>query len=219
VSGLALVAGALVRPIAFIYAFLLWTFVIALPVTTTPGVEVSSGAILAPAMLVQVRDIALSAMMFVLLGLGAGIWSVDRWWSGGAAATPADRGDVHALLLRLALGVPLVVGGASAGMDHFVTFDAPSGLLIALGALALGGVAARWTGLAIALLILTYMAGRLDLAASLIANLNAIKREIALVAAALVLAHGGAGSLYRIDRMARDLARRIRVRATAPGAT
>ena len=66
-SGLALVAGLLVRPLALIYAFLLWTFVFSLPVVTTPGVETTVSTYTSPAMFVQMRDIALSGFMLSLI--------------------------------------------------------------------------------------------------------------------------------------------------------
>jgi|OM-RGC.v1.029007504 hypothetical protein len=37
VSGLLLIVGLVVRPLSLAYAFLLWSFVVALPVMTAPG--------------------------------------------------------------------------------------------------------------------------------------------------------------------------------------
>lgn len=76
-SGVALVAGFLVRPLALFYGFLLWSFVIALPTHTVPGVGIETKTYMAPAILVQIRDITLSGLMFVLYNLGAGARSLD----------------------------------------------------------------------------------------------------------------------------------------------
>ena len=56
ISGVALLVGFLVRPLALLYGFLLWTFVFSLPVVLTPGVAVAEKTYLAPALLVQIRQ-------------------------------------------------------------------------------------------------------------------------------------------------------------------
>ncbi|WP_299729287.1 DoxX family membrane protein [uncultured Endozoicomonas sp.] len=75
VSGFFLIVGFMVRPLALFYGFLLWSFVVALPVHTVPGVEVDVKTYTSPAIFVQIRDITLSGMMFVLFNLGAGVRS------------------------------------------------------------------------------------------------------------------------------------------------
>lgn len=71
VAGLMLIVGLAVRPLAIIWGLLLWTFVMALPVTTTPGVDSAVKTFTAPAMLIQARDIALSGLFFALYNLSA----------------------------------------------------------------------------------------------------------------------------------------------------
>ena len=85
ISGVALLAGFLVRPLALLYGFLLWTFVFSLPVVLTPGVAVAEKTYLAPALLVQIRDITLSGLMFILFNLGSGAYSLDDRLMGSAA--------------------------------------------------------------------------------------------------------------------------------------
>ena len=103
------------------------------------------------------------------------------------------------LLLRLSLALPLLVGGAFAGLDHIQSFAATPWLLVPLGVLiaaGAGGVSGRAASLATALVMLWFMATRVSLDATLIANLNAFKREFALLAAAGVLAYAGGGARF-----------------------
>ncbi len=198
-SGLALVAGWLVRPIALIYAFLLWTFVIALPVVTTPDVAVAVKTYQAPALLVQIRDVGLSGMMIVLFNLGAGARSVDRWIAGDTVNTPgAARWNHLGLLLRLSVAAPFIVGGFFAGLPNIQSFATVSWLLVGIGVLIAAGIQVRVLGMAAAAVMLWYMATKISMDASILANLNSFKREIAFVAAGLVLAHAGGGRLFAV---------------------
>ena len=213
VSGLALLAGLLVRPLAFVYAFLLWTFVIALPVVTTPEVAVDVKTYQAPAMLVQIRDIGLSGMMFVLFNLGCGIRSLDARRPGAVGPVqPGVNWDHLGLLLRLSVAAPLIVGGLFAGMSNILSFATASWLLAGTGILMAAGVRVREMGLVVAGIMLWYMASKISLDQSVLANLNAFKREFAFLAGGLVLAHAGGGRLYT----AASAWRRITGRRSAP---
>ena len=197
-SGIALIAGLLVRPLALVWGLLLWTFVIAIPVVTAPGVEVAVPTYTSPALLVQARDVALSGMMFALFNLGAGSASLDARLFGSPRVRATDWNNLG-LLLRLSLALPLLVGGAFAGLDHIQSFAATPWLLVSLGVLiaaGAGGVSGRAASLATALVMLWFMATRVSLDATLIANLNAFKREFALLAAAGVLAYAGGGARF-----------------------
>ena len=206
VTGVMLLAGLLVRPVALIYAFLLWTFVIALPVVTTNGVDPGVKTYMAPAMLVQVRDIALSGFMFVLYGLGSGIRSVDVRIFGGDALKPVISWDVASLLLRLSLAVVLIVGGLFAGMPNIKTFIEPGLLLVVAGlALLWGGQVTRYAAGVVCAVLLVYMLGKLGLDKGLIGNLNAVKRELALFAGAFVLAARACGQTWTVGDVARRL--------------
>ena len=217
VSGLALMAGFLVRPIAFIYAFLLWTFVIALPVVTTPDVAVGVKTYEAPAIFVQIRDIALSGMMLVLFNLGSGARSVDGLVFGGRnGAEPKVSWEHFGLLLRLSIAAPLIVGGFFAGMHSIQSFATASWLLAGTGILIAAGVRVRELGLVVAAIMLWYAASKYSFDKSLLANLNGFKREFAFFAGGLVLAHAGGGRLYTVASTWRRFTAR---RSASDGAT
>lgn len=201
-SGLALLAGLLVRPLALLYAFLLWTFVFSLPVVLTPGVAVSETTYLAPALFVQVRDITLSGLMFMLFNLGPGRWSLDERLMGPTVQGTRVSWDHLGLLLRLSLAVTLLVAGFFAGLSNIKDFGMPAVVLIAAGvAMLVEGRAARVAGGVLIAMMVIYMAGKLSFDKSLIANLNAIKREFALVAAGLVLALRGGGDHFTLPAL------------------
>ncbi len=141
--GFALLAGVFVRAVSFIFAFLLWTFVIALPVVTAPGAEIQVSTYLSPALLVQIRDIGLSGMFFILLNLGSGAFSIDqRFFGRGAAPAEADW-NVYGLLLRLSVAVVFIVGGFFAGYDHIKTFIDLPVLMVLIGVVLASGHATR----------------------------------------------------------------------------
>lgn len=208
VSGLMLIAGLAVRPLALLYGFLLWTFVIALPVTTSPGVVTDDPTYTSPAALVQIRDIALSGMMFVLFNLGPGAYAADRIGAGSAPdAVTGGRWDALGLLLRLSVASVFIVAGAFNGFHKIPTFDSSSWVLLPIGLALAAGIGVRLAAAAAVAVLVWYMVGRLDFDASLIVNLNAIKREFALVAAGGILAFSGGGRLFTATaawRSARD---------------
>jgi len=196
-SGLALLAGFLVGPLALIYGFLLWTFVFSLPVVTTPGVEVTVKTYTSPALLVQIRDVALSGLMFVLFNLGSGRFSVDALRSKKQGPRlDSVNWDAFALLTRLSLAAPLLVGGFFAGMSNIQSFSVYPWLLVILGLLLVAGVGVRAVAIAVALAMLWFMVGKFSIDKTLIANLNGFKREFALLAASLVLIVYGGGNKF-----------------------
>lgn len=196
VSGVALIAGFAVRPLSLIYGFLLWTFVAALPVVTTPGVALEVKTHTAPAMLVQIRDIALSGMMFALYNLGSGARSLDHRFFGVPALRAGANWDHFGLLLRLSIALPLLVGGLFAGREYIATFAVPGWLLLSVAVLLIAGAGARLAGYAVGAIMVWFMVHKFNLDKSLIANLNGFKREFAFVAGGLVLGLCGGGSLY-----------------------
>lgn len=201
-SGVALVAGFLVRPLSLLYGFLLWSFVIALPTMTVPGVAFEAETYTAPAIFVQIRDIALSGMMFVLFNLGAGPYSID-----GRQVTNAPAGDPQLLrlLLRFSLALPFIVGGffgAFASVNDFATVQwllAGVGLLLLLGP----DQSVRVAGAAVVVVMVWYLAQKFSFDKSLIANLNGIKRELALMAAGASLTLVGGGERFTLPDMIR----------------
>jgi len=202
-AGLALLVGFLVRPLALIFGLLLWSFVAALPVTVTPGATVTETTYLSPALLVQIRDVGLSGMMFALFVLGPGRLGVDGWLFG--RERPDVDWDALGLLLRLSLGVPLVVGGVFAGLDHIKSWDIWAPLLVVVGAALIAGVRTRAAAVAAAMGMLWFAALSIRPEASLVVNLNGFKRELALLAAGLVVAACGGGVRFTLI----DIYRRV----------
>jgi len=205
-SGIALVIGLMVRPLALIYAFLMWTFVFSLPVVTTPGVETTISTYTSPAMFVQIRDIALSGFMFTLLILGSGRLSLD----GKVLTNGVNSSDINwnnlGLLLRLSLAAPLVIGGLFGSYANISTYATFQPILLMLGVLLIVGIKAREAAIATFLVMLWFIANKLNFDKSLIANLNGFKREFATLSVCIVLAANGAGSAYTPA----DVARRIK---------
>lgn len=206
-SGIALIAGLIVRPLALIYAFLLWTFVFSLPVVTTPGVEVAVKTYTSPAMFVQARDIALSGMMFVLYQLGSGRRSVDSLFVVNANDTRHASWDNLGLLLRLSVALPLLIGAFFSSYGNIMTFATPTLILLVVGVLLVLGVKVREAAVVIMLIMLWFIMTKLSLDKSVIANLNGFKRELALFAGALVLFGRGGGNSYTPA----DVIKRVRV--------
>lgn len=202
-SGLALITGIFIRPLSLLYGFLLWTFVIALPTNTVPGVALSVETYTAPAILVQMRDIALSGMMFVLFNLGAGKASLDRRLFPHQSRL---SWDTLGLLLRFSLAMVFIVGGFFGGFAHIANFSSNQWLLALIGVALIFGdlkVVRGAAALAIAVL-LWFMLHKLNLDKSVLANLNGFKREFALLGAAAVLLMLGGGTAFT----GADLARR-----------
>lgn len=196
ISGVALVAGLMVRPLALIYAFLLWTFVFSLPVVTTPGVETTVSTYTSPAMFVQIRDIALSGFMFTLLILGSGRFSLDNKVLTNGVNSESVNWDNLGLLLRLSLAAPLVIGGLFGSFANIATYATFQPLLLGLGVLLIVGIKVREVAVVTFLVMLWFIANKLSIEKSVIANLNGFKREFAMLGVCIVMAARGGGNAY-----------------------
>lgn len=206
ISGVMLIVGLLVRPLALVYAFLLWSFVVSLPVVTTNGIDPGVKTYMAPAIFVQIRDIALSGFMFALYGLGSGRRSLDAHIFGADAIKPLISWDVAGVLLRLSLAVVFIVGGLFAGMPNIKSFLEPGLILTAIGmAMLWGGQVTRIAGAFACAVLVYYIATKVGPSVGLVGSFNAIKREIALLAVGLIVAIRGTGVLWT----ATDIWRRL----------
>ena len=202
-SGLLLLAGVFVRALSFIYAFLLWSFVIALPVVTAPGADIGAASYFSPAILVQIRDIGLSGMFFILLNLGSGAHSADqRFFHRGFPPMEANW-NAYGLLLRISVASVFIVGGFFAGYDHIKTFVDVPVLMIAIGAVLASGHGVRIAAAAAFAAIVWYCAGKLSPEMSLWGNYNAVKRELAYLAACGVLFVYRGGRAYLLGDLVR----------------
>jgi uncharacterized membrane protein YphA (DoxX/SURF4 family) len=199
VSGFMLVAGLLVRPLSLIWALLLWTFVFSLPVVTTPGVDALVKTYTSPALFVQVRDIGLSGLFFMLYNLGSGRLSLDEKLNTGVAILERNHlkeWNEMGLLLRVSLALPFLIAGFFHGLDYIQTFKLPAFISLILGIAILAGVQTRIIGGAVALAMIYYIFQKLNIDKSFIANLNGFKRELGFLSAGIVLLHAGGGSYY-----------------------
>jgi hypothetical protein len=192
-----LIVGFMVRPLALFYAFLLWSFVVSLPVHTVPGVAVDVKTYTSPALFVQIRDVALSGMMFALFNLGSGLLSLDKRFF---AARKNINWDNLGLLLRFSLGMVLIIAGFFGGFAKIATFATFTPVLALIGlALIFGNnIVVRGAGATVVAVMLWYMTIKLNVDKSVIANLNGIKREFALAACGGTLLMLGGGTLFTL---------------------
>ena len=200
ISGLMLVIGFLVRPLAIFYAFLLWTFVFSLPVVTTPGVEAGVKTYTSPAIFVQIRDIALSGFMFVLYNIGAGNYSIDQRIHAEEAKYDWNS---QGLIIRLSLAAPFLVAGFFGGFANIQSFATPLWVLMIVGlVLVFSSVnIQRAAGAVVMAVIIWFIAHKLSADKSLIGNLNGFKRELAIFAGGLVMFIYAGGARFTISEM------------------
>jgi uncharacterized membrane protein YphA (DoxX/SURF4 family) len=197
ISGLALLAGLFVRVLSFFYAFLMWAFVVSLPVVTATGYSTDLASHFSPALLVQIRDVGLSGMFLVLFHVGSGSVSLDQKLLHRGASPDQINWNTYGLLLRLSVAVVFLVGGLFAGYGHIKTFVPMPFLLTGIGLLLASGHLTRIAALAALAVVAWYSVGKMNLDVSVWNNLNAIKRELAYLAAGGLLVFFGGGHAFR----------------------
>jgi len=206
ITGVALIIGLGVKFFSLLFAFLCWSFVISLPVVNAPGFEIVTKTHTAPAILVMVRDIALSGLLFTLYNLGPGAWSLDEKIFGPQVKAKEVNWDALGLLLRLSLALVFIIGGAFYGLENIKSFALPL-ILLPIGVVLLFGNGVRYAAVAALLVIGWYMLTTFAFDKGLVGNMNSVKREFALLASALILSVLGGGRSHTLLGMLEDIRR------------
>lgn len=204
IAGIALIIGLGVKFFSLLFALLCWSFVISLPVVNASGFEIVTKTHTAPAILVMIRDIALSGFLFILYNLGSGVWSLDEKIFGPQVKAKEVNWDALGLLLRVSLGLVFVVGGAFYGLENIKSF-APAIILLPIGVVLLFGNGARYAAVAALFVIAWYMLTTFSLDKGLVGNMNSVKREFALLASALIVSVLGGGNSHTLFAMLEDI--------------
>ncbi|MCW8876981.1 MAG: DoxX family membrane protein [Kangiellaceae bacterium] len=197
ITGVMFLGGVLIKPLSLFYAFLLWTFVVALPVETVTQIDTEIKTYNSPALFVQVRDVALSGLMLVLFNLGAGKNSLDSKYFN--QSLNRDWGSLG-LLIRFSIALVFVVAGFFGMYPKIQTFDANLFLLATLSLLLVfsNGRLFRVAAAMAAVIIFGFIMNKIAVDKSLIANLNSFKRELGLLAATIIMSWVGSGSKFTL---------------------
>jgi uncharacterized membrane protein YphA (DoxX/SURF4 family) len=169
--GLLMILGLGTRVVAVMMGLLFWSFAVANPVAGEIRLS---------------RDIALMGLCVAVALSGAGVWSVDaRVWQ--RPDTFAQRRDSVLLLIRLSLAYTLL---ASAVFVHGpfanpLTTTLPVVLVGLMGVLLAAGVGPQWL-MALLFVWMLYVLPAQMLAKGLFGGLDAAKRELGFLVAALV---------------------------------
>lgn len=197
-AGFALILGFGVRALAVLFGVLMWSFVAALPVLTTPGANVETSTYLTPSLIVQIRDIGLSGLFFALALMGPGRLSLDARLMNGGAPADTFTWALGGFLLRMSVAVVLLAGGAFFGLDHVKSWIGYPVVLIVLGVILMSGHGVRIAAGASVVVVVVYCAVSMSIDKTLWNNLNSIKREIAFLAAALILTRFSGGGAFQV---------------------
>lgn len=218
VSGALLLVGALVRPLALVWAVLFWTFMAALPVATVAGaVGPELVTHRTPALLVLIRDVGLSGLFAILFMIGSGKYSLDERWIGPDATRRNVNRDAIGLVARFAVALPILVGSAFHGYGHIQSFGVPAWVLALVAMALILNVGPRVAGLAMMVMMTWFLIDSFDPARSLVANMNAVKREYAFLAAGLVIGLWGGGHWFSLRAGRAGWSRLLRPGSTPAG--
>ena len=201
IAGICLIIGLFVRPFAVLFGLLVWSFVAALPVMTTPGLTSQNSTFLTPSLIVQIRDIGLSGMCFVLAALGSGNWSLDERLAGRGYPESQSSWSSLGFVLRSSVAVVFLAGGFFYGLDHVKSWSSWPLVLVLVGLIMISGHAVRLAAAAALLLLLIYCLGALSIDKTVWDNLNAIKREFAFIAASIVLLRYSGGPAFAFGKL------------------
>ena len=201
IAGIAFMLGFFVRPLAILFGVMMWSFVAALPVLTTPGIDPEQRTYLTPAMIVQIRDIGLSGFCFVLAIMGSGRWSIDADLMGRGAPFSVPNWIAPGLLLRLSMALVFLAAGSFYGLDHVKSWSDMPILMILIGVFLASGYGVRIAASAALAVLLVHIFGAMDPERAFWDDLNAVKREFAFVAAAIVLIRFSGGTAFQAGRL------------------
>ncbi|WP_373487791.1 DoxX family protein [Blastomonas sp.] len=202
-AGIALMLGLFVRALAITFGVLMWSFVAALPVMTTPGLTPTDPTFLTPALIVQIRDVGLSGLCFALAAVGSGALSLDARFFGRGAAASSANWSALGLLIRLSLGVVFLSGGFFYGLDHVKSWTSIPLLSIAIGVVLVSGHGVRIAAAAAFIVLAISCINSMDGSNTLWNNLNAVKREFAFLVAAGLLVRFSGGPAFQAGYLIR----------------
>lgn len=182
--GLLLIAGVFTPVVAVVVGFMFWSFAVANPVVGEIRLS---------------RDVALAGLCLALVVAGPGRWSVDGGIR-GAASWFSERRDAALVVIRLSLAFTLLASAVFTGgvMANHLNETLPVPIVLALGVLLLAGVAPRFAAAAFVMWMGVVIPVEI-VAEGLLGGLDSIKREIGLLAGAIVYAIAGSDrwSLFR----------------------
>ncbi len=174
--GLVLILGVRARAAAVIAAILFWSFAAANPVAG--DVRLS-------------RDLALGGLCVVVALAGPGRWTVGQLRQ-DSAPWVEPHWELSMALVRLSLAFTLLTSALfSAGvMANHLNSTLPPVLTLVIGALLALGVRPRWVAAAVIVWLAVLIPATL-IENGLLAGLDSTKRELGLLAGALVYTLGG----------------------------
>ena len=176
VLGSVLILGVRARLFAVIAGLLFWSFAVANPVAGEIRLS---------------RDLALGGLCIAVALAGPGRWALSQR---GRASPPwiEERWELTMMLVRLSLAFTLLTSGlfSDGVMANHLNSTVPPALTLVAGALLALGARPRWVAVALVVWLAVLIPATV-IGSGLLAGLDSTKREIALLAGALVYTLGG----------------------------